>query len=137
MAARSSFINQGRRIAINEMASKSEHLAPVSGDAKDNEDDREVEEEREDETGLDSREQRVKRAKESLPLLKGSTHSNSDVVSTIMSAQNRIFGPLRLEELGPEEKSRARTHYNPLAKQYLTVSCANTLFSGAQRCSPH
>ena len=68
------------------------------------------------------KEKRMKRAMESIGKLTGSTHSNPDVISTIMVAQHRVFGPLKLDDLGPEEKSRSRTHVNPLSRQYLEVS---------------
>lgn len=66
---------------------------------------------------------RMRKAREIAGTLSGSTHSNSDVISTIMVAQNKVFGPLKLEDVSPEEKNRSRTHVNPLSKQFLEVSC--------------
>jgi hypothetical protein len=69
---------------------------------------------------------RAARAAEQAVNLVGSTHSNPDIVSTIMSAQHAIFGGLKLEELGPEERQKSRTHANPLSKQFLEVSITET-----------
>ena len=51
----------------------------------------------------------------------GSTHSKPKLMSLISSAHHRVFGSLKLEELGLEEGTRSRTHVNPLGKQYLEV----------------
>lgn len=57
------------------------------------------------------------------------THSQPQVVSAISTAQHKAFGFLKLDEFGPEERRKARTHANPLAKQYLEPTLAPTDFS--------
>jgi len=101
---------------------------------------RDVEEEEDEDAGdesaaeeggkpLTKKAKRMKRAVAALPALSGSTHSNPDVISTIMSAQHRVFGALKLEECAPEERSKARTHANPLSRQFMEVSDEYTLNS--------
>jgi hypothetical protein len=117
---------------IRQMSGKEEQA--VSSEPKeDDHDSRSQEEEEEEETAEATgtkkdkaasarHEKRMKRALQSLGTLQGSTYSNADVASTIMVAQNKVFGTLKLEEFGPEEKNRSRTHVNPLSIQFLQVS---------------
>ena len=68
-------------------------------------------------------EDQVNNKKMKLELLEmmGSTHSKPKLMSLISSAHHRVFGSLKLEDLGLEEGARSRTHVNPLGKQYLEV----------------
>lgn len=63
------------------------------------------------------------------PAVLMNTHSQPLVVSAISTAQHKAFGFLKLEEVGPEDRRKARTHANPLAKQYLEPTPAPTSFS--------
>ena len=115
------FLSLNRK--MSEAAKNEDKVKNLPNEESDDEDDNGDEKGKDNKHGSESaKSKRMKKALESIGNLTGSTHSNSDVISTIMSAQHKVFGPLKLEDLGPEEKSRSRTHVNPLSIQFLEVS---------------